>query len=130
MKAQHPIAQLCATLGVTTSGYYAWVKAPASVRAAQDATLGAQIQALHTRHQGRYGAPRIRAVLAQQGESHGTKRIARLMKQAGLRGRSPKRYVPRTTQSDHDQPIAAMAHGLALFEIKSAMSNCHPRTRW
>jgi transposase InsO family protein len=107
MKAQHPIAQLCATLGVTDSGYYAWVKAPASVCAAQDATLGAQIQALHTRHQGRYGAPRIPAVLAQQGESHGTKRIARLMKQAGLRGQSPKRYVPRTTQSDHDQPIAA-----------------------
>jgi transposase InsO family protein len=107
MKAQHTIAQLCATLGVTDSGYYAWVKAPASVREAQDATLGSKIQALHTRHKGRYGAPQIRAALAQQGESHGTKRIARLMKQAGLRGQSPKRYVPRTTQSDHDQPIAA-----------------------
>jgi transposase InsO family protein len=107
MKAQHSIAQLCATLGVRASGYYAWVKAPASQRAAQDATLGAEIQALHARHRGRYGAPRIRAALAQQGESHGTKRIARLMKPAGLRGQSPKRYVPHTPQSHHDQPIAA-----------------------
>jgi hypothetical protein len=66
MKAQHSIAQLCATLGVTDSGYYAWGKAPASVREEQDATLGSKIQALHTRHQGRYGALRIRAALAQQ----------------------------------------------------------------
>jgi transposase InsO family protein/transposase-like protein len=107
MKGQHSIAQWCATLGVRASGYYAWVQAPPSRREQQDARLCSQIQALHTRPRGRYGAPRVRAALVQQGEFHGTKRIARLMKQAGLRGPIPKRYVPHTTKSDHDQPIAA-----------------------
>jgi putative transposase len=107
MKDRHPVAMLCATLEVCDSGYHAWVKAQTSVRQQQDATLLPQIQALHARHQGRYGAPRIQKALARQGQRHGTKRIARLMKQAGLLGRSPKRYVPRTTDSDHDQPVAA-----------------------
>ena len=106
MKAEHSIAQLCATLKVTCSGYHAWVKADASARERTDAALWPQIQALHAKHKGRYGAPRIQEELAQGGQPHGRKRIARLMKQAGLRGLSPKRYVPRTTDSDHDQPIA------------------------
>ncbi len=106
MKAEHSIAQLCVTLGVSDSGYHAWVKARPSARAQADAALQVQIAAIHTAHQGRYGAPRIQKDLAQRGQRHGRKRIARLMKSAGLRGRSPKRYVPRTTQSEHDQPVA------------------------
>jgi transposase InsO family protein len=106
MKPDHSLAQLCATLEVTASGYHAWVKAPPSARAQQDAALLPHLQAIHTRHKGRYGAPRLQDALAKQGQHHGTKRIARLMKQAGLRGLCPKRYVPRTTDSDHDQPIA------------------------
>jgi len=53
-----------------------------------------------------YGAPRIQEELAGQGARHGGKRIARLMQAAGLRGLCSRRYVPRTTDSDHDQPIA------------------------
>jgi transposase InsO family protein len=107
MKAQHSIALLCATLEVTDSGYHAWVKALPSARAQQDAALRPKIQAIHAHHKGRYGAPRIQDALAKQGQCHGTKRIARLMKQINLRGLCPKRFVPRTTDSDHDQPIAA-----------------------
>ena len=107
MRTEHSIVQLCATLGVTASGYHAWRKAPPSTRQQQDAALLPRIQAIHTQHQGRYGAPRIREALTQQGRHHSTKRIARLMKQAGLRGLCPKRYVPRTTDSDHAHPIAA-----------------------
>lgn len=106
MKAQHPIAQLCAALEVTSSGYHAWVKAAPSARRQQDAALLPQIEAIHALHRGRYGAPRIREALARQGRRHGTKRVARLMKQAALRGLGPKRFVPCTTQSQHDQPIA------------------------
>ena len=106
MKTEHSIVQLCATLGVTDSGYHAWAKAEASAREQADALLLPQIQALHTQHKGRYGAPRIQEALAQQGQHHGRKRIARLMQQAGLRGLCSKRFVPRTTDSDHDQPIA------------------------
>jgi transposase InsO family protein len=107
MKEQHTVAMLCAALEVSDSGYHAWRKAPASVRAQQDATLLTQIRDVHAQHRGRYGAPRIQQALAKDGQHHGTKRIARLMKGAGLRGRCPKRYVPHTTDSDHDQPIAA-----------------------
>lgn len=106
MKGQHSIAQLCAALGVTSSGYHAWVKAPPSARRQQDAALLGQIEAIHARHLGRYGAPRIQQELAGQGLRHGTKRVARLMKQASLRGLCPRRFVPCTTQSQHDQPIA------------------------
>jgi transposase InsO family protein len=106
MKTEHTIAQLCATLEVSASGYFAWVKAPASQREQQDAELLPHIRAIHAQHKGRYGAPRIQDALAKQGRHHGTKRVARLMKQAGWRGLCPKCFVPRTTDSDHDQPIA------------------------
>jgi transposase InsO family protein len=106
MKAQHPITQLCAAFDVTRSGDHAWQNAPASARASADAALREDIRPIHTRHRGRYGAPRIQQELAQRGQRHGTKRIARLMKQDGLAGRTPRRYVPRTTDSDHDQPVA------------------------
>ena len=106
MNADHQLAVLCATLAVTRSGYHAWVKAEASQREQTDARLLPEILAVHQQHKGRFGAPRIQDQLAKQGFKHGCKRIARLMQQAGLRGLSPKRYVPQTTQSDHDQPIA------------------------
>jgi len=106
MKTEHTIAQLCATLEVSASGYFAWVKAPASQREQQDAELLPHIRAIPAQHKGRYGAPRIQDALAKQGRHHGTKRVARLMKQAGWRGLCPKGFVPRTTDSDHDQPIA------------------------
>jgi len=106
MKADHPISQLCAALGLTTSGYHAWAQAGPSLRQQQDRVLLAQIQTIHTQHQRRYGAPRIQHALARAGQHHGTKRIARLMKQAGLRGLCRRRFVPCTTRSDHDQPIA------------------------
>ena len=106
MKPEHSLAQLCAALDVTRSGYHAWAQAEASPHACTDAVLLPKIRAVYAQHQGRYGAPRIQDALAKQGAHHGGKRIARLMKQAGLRGLCSRRYVPRTTQSDHDQPIA------------------------
>ena len=61
---------------------------------------------LHRLHKSRFGAPQIQDQLTKQGMKHGCKHMARLMKQAGLRGLSPKRYVPQTTPSDPDQPLA------------------------
>jgi transposase InsO family protein len=106
MKADPPIPQLCAAFDVTRSGYHAWQKAPASARATADAALLEDIRQLHPHHRGRYGAARIQQELQQRGQRHGTKRIARLMKQDGLAGRTPRRHIPRTTDSDHDQPVA------------------------
>lgn len=106
MKTEHALAQLCAALDVKRSGYHAWRKAQASEHERTDAVLLRKIRTVHQQHQGRYGAPRIRHELAEQGDRHSGKRIARLMKAAGLRGRCARRFVPCTTQSDHDQPIA------------------------
>jgi transposase InsO family protein len=106
MSGQHSIAQLCAALGVSRSGYYAWAKAAPSARAREDAALQEQLMALHAAHRGRYGAPRLQQTLARRGQRHGRKRIARLLRTAGLCARRPRRYVPQTTQSGHDQPVA------------------------
>jgi transposase InsO family protein len=106
MKSEHSLAQLCAALDVTRSGYHAWQQAGPSAREAADTALRADIRAIHAEHRQRYGAPRIRHELPKRGQRHGTKRIARLMRAEGLRGRCARRYVPRTTDSDHDQPIA------------------------
>ena len=106
MSAEHDLTDLCAAFDVTRSGYHAWQAAEPSARELADAALRLRIRTLHAQHRGRYGAPRLRTALAQQGQRHGTKRIARLMRQDGLRGLCPKRFVPRTTDSTHDQPLA------------------------
>lgn len=106
MSADHSIAQLCAALDVTRSGYHAWLSGSPSERERTDLSLAVEIEAIHTRHKGRYGAPRIENELRNKGHCHGRKRIARLMKEQGLEGRCARRFVPRTTDSSHDEPIA------------------------
>ena len=106
MKANHSLTDLCAAFAVKRSGYHTWVKAEASARERTDAALQVKIRTVHAQHRGRYGAPRIQQELAAQGQRHGCKRIARLLQAAGLQGLCARRFVPRTTDSNHDQPIA------------------------
>jgi putative transposase len=107
MSQDYSIARLCAMLEVTRSGYHAWLSASPSQREQTDAALVGEIKAIHAQHKGRYGAPRIQNALRIKGHSHGRKRVARLMREQGLRGRCTRRFVPRTTDSNHDEPIAA-----------------------
>jgi transposase InsO family protein len=108
MKAEHSIRCLCANLAVSTSGYYDWQKRRrlAPPRTVANQTLTQQIQAIHEQSRQTYGSPRIQAELRRQGVRHGRNRLARLMRQAGLCGRQKTRYRVRTTDSNHDQPIA------------------------
>jgi putative transposase len=106
MKPDHSLAALCAAFDVTRSGYLAWAHRAPSDRAQADAQLQTQIQTIHAAHRRRYGAPRIHAELRARGQCHGRKRIARLLRQAGLRGLCSRRFVPRTTDSRHAHPIA------------------------
>lgn len=106
MTPQHSVAAVCAALDVTRAGYYAWVQRPPSVRAQVDDDLQTEIRAIHAAHRGRYGVPRIHAELRARGQRHGRKRIARLLRHAGLRGLCSRRFVPRTTDSRHAYPIA------------------------
>jgi transposase InsO family protein len=106
MKAEHPVAALCAALAVSRSGYYRWQQATPSVRAAEDARLSAEIHTVHRESRGTYGSPRVMRELRRRGHAHSRKRVARLMKAAELRGSQPRRFVPQTTQSGHAEPIA------------------------
>ncbi len=90
---------MCRVLGVSPSGYYAWCSRPPSARAQRDQTLLGQIQAIHARSRRTYGAPRIHAELREAGVRCGRKRVARLMKQAGLEGAHHRRKG-RTTVRD------------------------------
>lgn len=87
---------MCRVLAVSASGYYAWIRRPRSARAIADAALTELIRAAHTASKGTYGAPRIRVELAANGVCVGKKRIARLMRAAGLAGVSRRRGVVTT----------------------------------
>jgi putative transposase len=84
-------------LRVSTSGYYAWLAREPSKRSCSDAQLLERIRTLHASSRGTYGAPRIHAQLAREGVHVGRKRVARLMRMAGLHGASRRRW-PHTTR--------------------------------
>ena len=98
-QADYPIATMCRVLEISTSGYYAWCDRPPSHRARQDARLQAQIETIHADSRGTYGVPRVHAELAEAGVRISRRRVARLMKQAGLEGVSRRRRY-RTTRRD------------------------------
>jgi putative transposase len=98
-QADHSIATMCRVLGVSASGYHAWRARGTSRRATDDATLLEQIRQFHQASRGTYGAPRIHRDLRAAGVRVGRKRVARLLKQAGLRGVSRRKW-PRTTIRD------------------------------
>ena len=95
-----PLAALCRVLRISRSGFYAWCRRPVSERAARDACLVSQIVASHERSDSTYGAPRILGDLQEAGERVGRKRVARLMRVAGVRGVSRRRSVITTKRSD------------------------------
>ncbi len=94
---------MCKLLGVSSSGYYAWVKRRPSRRTATDAALIAEIRAAHGASHGTYGAPRVHAELAAKGIHLGRKRVARLMSRAGLAGVSRRKFVVTTVTGDSRQ---------------------------
>ncbi len=104
-RAEFTVQQCCRTLRVSPSGFYAWQQRPASARARRDAQLRVHIRASHTQSRRAYGRPRIWKDLHEAGERVSEKRVARLMREEGLRGRVRKRFRS-TTMSEHDQPIA------------------------
>lgn len=103
---EYDVRLMSEVLEVSPSGYYAWRKRPPSERAIADERLLLNIRIAHAKSDGDYGAPRVQRELKDDGLHVGTKRVARLMRQAGLKGRAPRRRRPRTTDAAHDHPIA------------------------
>ena len=104
-RGEFPVALMCRVLEVTRSGFYAWRKREPSERARQDQRLRVEMRAIHRSTRGRYGSPRVHAELRARGERVSRKRVARLMRLEGLRGKKRRRFRT-TTNSEHTYPIA------------------------
>ncbi len=104
-RGEFPVRLMCRVLAVSRAGFYAAQRRRRSARAERDQALRLQVRVVHAQSRRRYGAPRVHAELHAQGERVAKKRVARLMREEGLVGRRPRRWV-RTTDSAHAQPVA------------------------
>jgi putative transposase len=103
--------------GVSPAGYYAWVSRPPSLRAVTDASLVDKIRVAHADSRRTYGSPRIHAVLRQQGESVGRRRVERLMREHGVRARSARLYRKRPGLARFLSSVGSRAHEIAVNRI-------------
>ena len=101
-----PIQLMCRALTVSSAGYYAWRSRPESNRAVSTRTLLSAIRMIHRASRETYGSPSIWDALLKQGHCVGEHRVARLMRQAGIRAKTVKKWRT-TTQSHHLFPVAA-----------------------
>jgi transposase InsO family protein len=104
--AEYRVRELCEVYGVSRHGYDQWRKRQGQDRQAGDARLIVEIKAIHKRSRYSYGAPKITQALRKKGYKVNHKRVARLMKEHGIQGRRRKAYRPKTTDSDHQEPVA------------------------
>jgi putative transposase len=103
-RAAHSLPTMCRVLGVSASGYYAWQRRGASARTLKDQDLLEPIRAFHRQSRGTYGAPRIHRDLRAAGVQVGRKRVARLLKQAGLQGVSRRKWPVTTVRAAQARP--------------------------
>lgn len=101
-----PIRLMCRALAVSAAGYYAWRARPESARSIQTRTLRSAIRVVHQASRETYGSPRIWDALVKQGHHLGEHRVARLMRQDGIRAKTVPTWRT-TTQSQHRFPVAA-----------------------
>ena len=118
------VKRACELLKVSRAAYYQARKDQPSKREREDAGLAAQVKTAHEESRGRYGAPRIHARLRSQGHRHSRKRIARLMRAQGIRGRAAKRWK-KTTIPD---PAAAARADAIRRDFTADASKIN--TRW
>ena len=95
---QRNVKRACELLKVSRAAYYAHRADSPSTRRLVDQELTEHIRQAHQASKGRYGAPRIHAQLRRQGRRHGRKRVARLLRAAGLRGRTHAASSARPSQ--------------------------------
>jgi transposase InsO family protein len=105
-KAHYEVRMMCRVLAVSPAGYYAWRKRPRSKRAVDNEQLTERVRRAFVANRESYGSPRITRELRATGVKVGRHRVARLMRVARLRVSLRRRWVVRTTDSRHSQPIA------------------------
>jgi putative transposase len=97
LSVEYGIKECCEALRVSRSGYYQWKKAEPGQREREEAELVEQIKEVFEANKGRYGSPRVRQALRQDGIECGENRVARLMRENELAARRKKAFRPRTT---------------------------------
>ena len=104
-KANYPVKHLCRLMNVSPSHFYRWHAGWRPKRKEMDAKLAPKVQRVFEEHNGNYGNRRITLELQDDGVEIGRHRVARLMRENGLKGRI-KPAFRKTTDSDHDMPVA------------------------
>lgn len=106
MSADYTTRELCEAFEVSRSGYYNWLEREPSARQQANARLVQAIRLLRQGQEACYGSPRMTVELQARGHACSENRVARLMREHGLRAQTAPRFVPCTTDSDHDEPVA------------------------
>jgi transposase InsO family protein len=101
LEVDHPVTALCSAFAVSRSGYYRWRGQKPSRRAREDARLKIEIKTLQAESRGTYGRPRLVAALRQRGIGTSGRRVARLLRELGLRARRKGGHRVSTTRSTH-----------------------------
>jgi len=104
-QCRYPIRRVCALLGISRSGYYAWRNRKPSQREHRMQILISNIRREHKQSRKTYGSPRVYAQLQKQGIACNQKTVAKYMRQEGLKGQRKYRRIV-TTNSKHDFPVA------------------------
>jgi putative transposase len=105
MRLQYPVPAMSRVLGVSASGYYAWLERPPSKRAQEEMRLEIEIRAAHKRTRQTCGPERLQRDLAEHGIHAGICRIRRIRKKLGIRCKQKKKFKA-TTDSKHAFPVA------------------------
>jgi transposase InsO family protein len=100
------VSEACEVLGISRSGYYAHRRKPQAKRRSEDAVLGPEVREAFQASRGNYGSPRLVHALRRKGLRLGKARISRLMREQGCQVARKRRFVPRTTVTDKNSPVA------------------------
>jgi len=106
MKNDYPMTELCDAFEVSRSGYYDWRERKPSTRQSANTLLLEEIRVLRQGQEVCYGSPRMTEELKGRGHPCSENRVARLMREHDLRAQVRRRFVPQTTDSKHDEPLA------------------------
>lgn len=106
LASEYPLQELAWAFEVSRSGFYRWLKRTEGERARKARELTVHLQRIHQEKKQRYGSPRMCQQLRKEGIHTSENRVARLMKAAGLKARPKRAFRPRTTDSNHPDPIA------------------------
>ncbi len=106
LATSYPVCELCSVLEVSRSGYYAWRHGGRGKRVQANQELAERIRAIHKQSRETYGSPRLTRQLHLEGIRCGHNRVARIMRECGLKGAQHARFSPRTTDSTHNDPVS------------------------